>query len=409
MSKSQIDVAQLQRRDPSAWTALLRQVLQTDDVVVTAVSAEPLPTSLYQAKIPHLVRYTLALRGHSDPITCIAKRTNRRETIFYRQLAPHLPQITPRCWFSYLDEEQGWIILDDIPRHHLPTNWSAEQVETVIQEMAFIHATFWNREEELAELGFPYFIGNKVYSLKELREEQAIYFEQGPGAIISSHALQHAGNLAPLLVQAANGLTVLQELGGWPGIITETHLQALSDLLDDPLPMIAPLRELPLTLLHGDPHSRHWQLTLFNEFYLTDWHKLSIGPSVLDLVNFLEQFDLLFVNNEEWQLVVREERPITDETMIDTYLLALSGLLPGEFNARLVRQAIPAAQCLYVLTGWMSAFANWFAQKPSKITWQKVNKMNDEELKGTVFRPLVAFRPYLNGVFNRFLQAYRKL
>ena len=44
MNDPQVDVAELQNRDPSAWTSLLRGIVGTDDVVVTAVTAEPLRT-----------------------------------------------------------------------------------------------------------------------------------------------------------------------------------------------------------------------------------------------------------------------------------------------------------------------------------------------------------------------------
>lgn len=72
-------------------------------------------------------------------------------------------------------------------------------------------------------------------------------FEQG--VALSRHAIHSAGRLAPLFLRAANGLVVMRALDGWPGVMGESHLSAVADLLDDPVPMLAPLLDLPLTLL----------------------------------------------------------------------------------------------------------------------------------------------------------------
>lgn len=202
---------------------------------------------------------------------------------------------------------------------------------------------------------------------------------------------------------------VMRSLDGWPGILSETHLTAVADLLDDPVPMLEPLKSLPLTLLHGNLHSHHWRLTLFQECYLLDWHQAVIGPSVLDLISFTEQFDLLYEDDEKTKLIVRRERPLSDETIIDSYLITMSARLGEQFDARAVRRAIPAARCLHVLINWLPAFANWFSQMPNKYTWQKVNRLTDAQLAETPFRSIIPFRPYLAGVFQRFLQAYKTL
>ncbi|MCP4429098.1 MAG: hypothetical protein GY803_31825, partial [Chloroflexi bacterium] len=132
-------------------------------------------------------------------------------------------------------------------------------------------------------------------------------------------------------------------------------------------------------------------------------------PSVCDLVSFVDQFDMLYGGDGRWPIQLRPEWPITEETMIDSYLLSLSTQLGDKFNARDMRLALPAARCLHVLTNWFPYFANWFSDMPNKFTWQKVNRMSDEELINTTFQPMVGFRPYLTGVFQRFLRAYRML
>ncbi|HEX6387531.1 MAG TPA: hypothetical protein VF177_22920 [Anaerolineae bacterium] len=409
MDQSKLDVAQLQKRDPLAWTALLRHQLEMEDVIVTAVSAEPLRKPAGNGYHRHANRYLVALAHHSDPITFVGKRTGRVETCFYRHIAPTIPTLAPRCWFTHLSKDEGWVVLDDVPNHWPPEKWTPADVEAVIEDMATLHATFWRQKRQLQTCHLPHFIGQRRYNWHELRQDQAIYFEEGPAAAISEHAIYHAGRLAPLLLQAANGLVVMRDLGGWPGILGESHLAAAADLLDDPVPLLDPLRNLPVTLIHGDPHTYRWHLTLFDERRLLGWQNVVIGPGIYDLVCFLEQFELLYKRGSLWFVDVRQERPSTEETIIDSYMLAMSKKLGSQFNARAARQAIPAARCLYVLANWFPYFAGWFAQMPSKYTWQKVNRMNDEQLMGTTFQSIAHFRPYLTAVFRRFLRAYRTL
>jgi hypothetical protein len=409
MNESKLDVAQLQKRDPTAWTALLCSELEAENVVVTAVSAEPLRTLFPHSNSRQVMRYVLTLTDHTDPITFIAKHTNGTEAVFYRDITPRIPSLAPRCWFAHIVGDEGWIVMDDVPNHFPPHKWSSDDVEDVIGDMVSLHTTFHNRAAEMRSYGFPHFIGEREYTWQELRQEQAVYFEEGPAALLSEHAIHSAGQLAPVLLQAANGLSVMRALGGWPGVLGESHLTVAADLLDDPVPILEPLVNLPETLLHGDPHCHHWHLTLFDERRLIDWQQAVVGPGVCDLVSLLEQFDLLYEDGSRWNIQVRSERPATEETIIDSYLLAMRNRLGSSFDARAVRQAIPAARCLYVLTNWLPHFATWFSQMPNKYTWQKVNRMSDEQLTGTIFQPLIGFRPYLAAVFQRFLRAYRTL
>jgi hypothetical protein len=379
------------------------------EVVVTAVSACPLKDEALRSQEQQLIRYVLTLANHSDPITFIGKRTNQTEALFYRDFASELSELTPRCLFTRVNPDDGWVILDDVPSDYAPQQWTAVDIETITRSLAELHFTFWERGEELDNL--PHFIGRqqKTYTWDELRQQEAIYFEEGPASVISEHAIKSAGRLAPVLLRAANGLAVIRSLGGWPGILGESHLSAAADLLDDPLPMLQTLNDLPVTLLHGDPHNYRWHLTLFDDHRLLDWHKLVVGPGIYDLVKFAEQSDLIYMTHGHTQVYARQQMPVSQETVIDSYILTLKSKLGPHFEARTARQAIPAARCLYVLTHWFPYFADWFSQMPNKYTWQKINRMSDEQLMGTLFQPIVGFRPYLASVFQRFLQSYRTL
>lgn len=413
MNESKLDVVQLKRRDPAAWTVLLSSQPGLEDVVVTAVTAQPLrynaSLSSYSRRVS---RYLVSLANQSDPISFIGKQTDNAEAYFYRDLAPRLPFLAPRPYFVHVMDDIGWVILDDVPNHYRRDQWTLDDVEDIIGDMAGLHAAFWQQTKLWQEHEWLlHFIGRdqKTYTLPELREAQSIYFEEGPAAVISQHAINHAGRLAPRLLEAANGLVVMRDLGGWPGVLGESHLAAAADLLDDPVPMLEPLNNLPPTLLHGEPHAYHWHLTLFDQRRLLDWRRVTVGPGLYDLVCFQEQFDLLYARNGVRHVHMRENPPASEETIIDSYMLAMKAELGPRFDARQMRLALPAARCLHTLLHWFPHFATWFDQMPNKYTWQRVNRMSDAELVGTSFEALVGYRPYLRAVFRRFLQAYRML
>ncbi len=413
MAKPQVDVTQLIQKDPAAWTAVLHRRFGDESEKlpqVTAVTGQRVLNNMAEPYSPHLLRYSLTLQGHSDPLTCIGKRTTQTEALFYRDLAPGL-NVAPRCWFYELDDQDCWIILDDAPDDIPPARWATEDALELVQLLTRLHAAFWDDNTLYRHHPWlPHFVGQKrPFTWPQLRKQQAHYFEEGPAAILSEHALHHAGRLAPLFLQAANGLAVMRSLGGWPGILGESHLAAAADLLDDPVPMLDRLNDLPTTLLHGDVQNSHWRTSLFGDHRLLDWQNVRIGPSVLDLVSFTEQFDVLYQPDLPWHTSTRQETPATEETLIDSYILLMRTRLQQDFDARAFRQAIPAARCLHILLTWFPHFATWFAEMPNMYTWQKVNRLPDRELVGTRFEAIIGYRTHLQDTFGRFLQAYHTL
>lgn len=414
MNEPLVDVAQLQRRDPVEWTALLSAVDGLEDVVVTAVTAQPLPSFVTTGRLTQRVtRYLLSLDGHSDAIALIGLRTTRTEALFYRDFAGKAAFVAPHCYLSHVNEAGGWVVMDDVPDHFPRPTWRLQDVEDVLGDLAALHAASWDQADALRRERdwLAHFVEPeaRAYSWDELRREHAIYFEEGPGAVISDHAVQNAGRLAPRLLEAANGLVVMRELGGWPGVFGETHLTAVADLLDDPVPMLEPLLRLPATLLHGDPHPRHWRQTLFGTRYLLDWRNVTLGPAVCDLVSFQERFDLLLEADGRGVTFLRESSPASAETIIDSYLLAMNAELGPRFDARAFRRAIPAARCLHVILNWFPHFATWFDHMPNRYVWQRYNRMDDEQFIGTMLQPIAGIRPYLRELFRRFIQAYYML
>ncbi|MCB9431988.1 MAG: hypothetical protein H6668_08380 [Ardenticatenaceae bacterium] len=413
MRRSKATLFQLRQCDPVAWTVLLNSQPDVEGVEVTAVTEQPLPSLmlLTGGSESKRTRYTLTLADHTDPITFISKQTNAAEVNFYQTFAKQFPYLAPTPLLAETSGLNGWIITDDVPNHFPPHTWRHNDVEDIIGDLAAFHATYWDTTDTLADLGWlSHFISReqKQYTWEALKKQKAIFFDEGPGAILSEHAINHVGRLAPVLLEAANGLVVMRTLDGWPGVLGESHLQAAADLLDDPVPMLEPLLDLPATLLHGHPHPYQWSVTLFDQRRLFNWNKPTLGPGILDLVFFLEQFDLLY-HPESQALFVRQERPSSEETIVDSYLLALSAELGSQSQTRDVRRALAAARCLYVLTTSFPHFASWFNDMPNRYVWQRINRMSDEELQNSQFSLLAAYRPYLSGLFQRFLQSYYAL
>ena len=413
MRRSKATLFQLRQCDPVAWTVLLNSQPDVEGVEVTAVTEQPLPSLmlLTGGSESKRTRYTLTLADHTDPITFISKQTNAAEVNFYQTFAKQFPYLIPTPLLAETSGLNGWIITDDVPNHFPPHTWQHNDVEDIIGDLAAFHAAYWDTTETLADLGWlSHFISReqKQYTWEALKKQKAVFFDEGPGAILSEHAINHVGRLAPVLLEAANGLVVMRTLDGWPGVLGESHLQAAADLLDDPVPMLEPLLDLPATLLHGHPHPYQWSVTLFDQRRLFNWNKPTLGPGILDLVFFLEQFDLLY-HPESQALFVRQERPSSEETIVDSYLLALSAELGSQSQTRDVRRALAAARCLYVLTTSFPHFASWFNDMPNRYVWQRINRMSDEELQNSQFSLLAAYRPYLSGLFQRFLQSYYAL
>lgn len=377
---------QLKGLDPAAWTALLAQEVAAWPCRVVAVASQPM------AGRPKLTRYFLTLSGHSDPITFIGKETNRTEALFYRKVAHLLPFLAPRSWFSHLGQEQGWVVMSEVYHTRPVTDWTANDVEKLLGALVALHARFWEQEEFLAWL--PNYLG-----AGEWPYPAGMGLVPGRGAILSYHAVQCSGRLAPTLLKAMTGIKQLHALGGWPELIPPACLTAIHDLLDDPMVLFQSLRDLPVSLLHGDPAIRHWRLTLLDEQRLLDWHRPAVGPAIIDLIHFLEQIEWQRAQHPDW---TRPDWPATEETMIDSYLLRMSIELGPLFPARQMRQAIPAGRCLYLLTHWLPRLTDWlqpFVDCPQQ--WQRL--VNGQE------HPLQQARPYLVGLFRRFWQAYHTL
>lgn len=385
----------LQAGDIASWTHLARQKNQNLELVVTNITQTP---------APHGTRYTLTLKQHSDPITLIAQKTTAQEARFYAQLSsPQTPLLVP-CWFSHVKGKTGWIILEELPSPRSPFAWQGSDALEMMTELAMWHADYWDDTTFFRHHRWlPYYLGNTRNRLN--------LFPPKTEAQLSWQALQTTQNLAPRWLQVKEAMTLLFEVEGWLGVIDERHLRAAADLIDDPLPLFHTLRQLPMSVLHGYAGIYNWRATGWAGVRLLEWGHVSIGPSILDLVAYLETFDLLMDGRGNWTL--REEQLVSEETLIDTYLLTLSAELGKACNSHELRRAIPAARCLHTLLHWFPRLHFWISQLPTEpeLRHELWHNLSDDTLsEDSEGRPAIApLRQHLTLTFHRFLRSYYQL
>jgi hypothetical protein len=77
-----------------------------------------------------------------------------REARFYRELAPEIGLGTPRCYFAHYDPaaHECCLLLEDLaPAESVDPveGYSLEQAQQVLEQLAAMHARYWNRVEHL--------------------------------------------------------------------------------------------------------------------------------------------------------------------------------------------------------------------------------------------------------------------
>ncbi len=401
-STAEQQLTQLQQCDPEAWTTILRRNVDHPWLRVTGVETEAMGVAG--------TRYLLTLADHSDPITLLGRTASQREVDFHQQLNPHIAFLAPHCWFSYRGDPEGWVVLDDVP-HDRPTDvWSKADALDIMRDLAEYHGDFWNRHELLHDKKWlPYYIGRIDPTLHTPIRPAATDWDK---TTLSQQAINSTHGIAAQWQEAAEGVRLMMELGSWNGVLDERHLRAAADLIDDPLPILHHLRNLPVTLLHGYPGIYNWRVSGLGARHLVDWRNVSVGPAVCDLVTVLETFGLLRDEKYLWRL--RSTWPVTEETLIDTYILTLTNTLGSKCDGRALRRAIPAARCLFIMLNWFPRFGHWLNKLPDnpaarRDIWRVINQDNNDPEAAAAYQPILSLRPYLAQTFHRFIRSYYQL
>jgi uncharacterized protein YqgC (DUF456 family) len=183
------------------------------------------------------------------------------------------------------------------------------------------------------------------------------------------------------------------------------QLDAAAELLDDPMPMLYTLRDQPLTLQHGCPLNHHWHVTIFGEARLLDWQEISAGPGITDLVHLVEQFNWLATGDV--QFTPRPTEIISEETLVDSYILQMAAELGPLCDTRAIRQSLAAARCFHLLSYWLPRLADWFIS--AQRQGHTLTHLNDADLITAHLASLVALKPQLQATAQRFFAAAKML
>ena len=177
----------------------------------------------------------------------------RREVGVYRSLAPHLPMTTPSLVAA--SPTGDWLILEAITQEKTPDDWEAADYRTAVEALAQLHDRFWGLGEDL---------GTYTWLSRPLEADFDVH----------------------LAVAAQSLETIVHK--GQPGSLAgaPARIQVLSTLIEQADDVVAPLRDQPSTLLHGDYWPGNIAVVSPGKQIAYDWQQTAVGPGVIDLLTF---------------------------------------------------------------------------------------------------------------------------
>ena len=405
-------LSQLQNGSVEAWTYLIRTRQELLEETVLHVDVEEV--DLRQT------RYSLTLSSQSEPIDLLLKSTSRSELAFYQKFAQSFRALVPRCWTTFDEDfsaDRGWAILEDTANHYAPSTWAKRDLVKVMGHLANLHAQYWDQGVMLSSYLIPHIVYSPKLSshLTDSDSPDQPIADNNPfnqQTSLATARLRYSTKRLDQLFRATAGLRILKDQADQLGIVHEGHLEALEDLLINPSFLIEPLRAIPITLLHGRPSASQWSINLLEEFRLHDWRRVTAGPNVFDLADFVENYVV-------WHTLKVDSHPEVngslEELLLDSYFLALNGRmrdLRGDevtvATRYLRRVAYPAAVCWQMLTRWLPKFLNGFEQELIDGRSRQSNSANNRLFTQDIWEN-ESFKLAMSHTFNRFLDAYKLL
>jgi Phosphotransferase enzyme family len=199
----------------------------------------------------------------------------RREVGVYRALAPELPLATPRLVAA--SATGSWMVFDALRPVRDAAAWRPEDYWTALDGLVRLHDRFWGLGEDLA--AFPW-LGRPLEGDFEVHVTAA------------AMAIQH-------IVETGKPASLAS---------IPDRMSMLAELTTRADEIIAPLRDEPVTLLHGDYWPGNIASVRGGRQVVFDWQLAGIGPAVMDL--------LAFVTKSEWWF---GELPVARTAIVDYY------------------------------------------------------------------------------------------
>jgi hypothetical protein len=260
-------------------TAGLRRYLADPKLRVVGVEEEPAPVLLastpargigieverwnhrehysYMLTQPNNIRYGLPGGG-------------RHEIGFHRSISLTLPIARPELVAA--DPRGSWLLLEPYPSLTPAAEWTANDYRQAVINLAGFHDQFWGLHEDLAVypwVSFPLEKDFETVCRAAAAAVETMVHHGLPHSLCSS--IERMSAVAQLLTQADHVAAVLQTA--------------------------------PQTLLHGDYWPGNIVIDEDANHLAYDWQAISVGPGILDLVNFVNKsranFDTLPVDMTE--------------------------------------------------------------------------------------------------------------
>ncbi|NIS79977.1 MAG: phosphotransferase [Anaerolineales bacterium] len=273
-------------------TAGLRRYLGDTSVRVTDV--EPLSMPYRRPAIGRLralkVDYTLADEHGTCRLVVKEPRgttrtglagAGRREVGVYQSLASHLPIETPTLIAA--SSVGDWLLMLAFQPARDPGDWAAEDYRDAIEALVDLHDRFWALGEDFNAfpwLGRPLAADYEVHVAAAAKAIERIVAQGEPEALVG----------------------------------VRERMQVLAALTMRADRVVAPLRNEPTTLLHGDYWPGNIAILEDERQIVYDWQLASIGPGVMDL--------LVFVNKSTWWF---DPLPLSQAEIITHYRERMAG------------------------------------------------------------------------------------
>lgn len=175
----------------------------------------------------------------------------RREVGVYRYLASEIPVRSPRLIAA--SEAGDWIVLEEFQTERGASKWTQVDYRKAVHSLSELHDRFWGLSEDLAN--FP-------------------WLSRPLDADFEIHVMAAANALERI---ADHG-----RLASWP-----ERVHTMAHLILHAEQVIAPLKQEPATLLHGDYWPGNIAVLDDGQQVVYDWQLAAVGPPILDVVAFV--------------------------------------------------------------------------------------------------------------------------
>lgn len=248
----------------------------------------------------------------------VLRAVGQREYGVYRRLGPHLPLLVPGLVVG--DEQAGWFVLEVLTNLRPAPAWQVEDYDEAVSNLVSMHDRFWGLSEDLT---------NYPWLAQPFGADYADTIMAASASVHSLIADQPLPQLAP-------------------------YFDTFSRLIQVSDEIVAPLRQTPATLIHGDYWPGNIARPIDGRQIVFDWQLAGMGPAILDIVGFAQSVRLHL------------DPPQSVEAIIQRYRQQSSALTTPEWNDKHFEALWDHALLWLFIVKWLGKLAtmpeNLYAQ-----------------------------------------------